>query len=181
MTNQQICTEGNMIDTKTYLTENDISEKVQELGAQITEFYKGQELVVVCVLKGAFIFTADLIRHISLPLSVEFIAVQSYDKTESTGTVQITQDLTSPIDGKDVLLVEDIIDTGVTSKYLLDLLSLHKPKSLKLCSLLHKPSKTKVDIPIDFLGFTIPDAFVVGYGLDLDQKYRNYPFIATSD
>ena len=170
-----------MLNLKPYLTEEDLAQRVQALGQEITKHYDGKDLVLICVLKGSFVFTADLAKKIDLPLRVEFIAVQSYDKTRSTGTVQITQHLTSPIDGEHVLLVEDIVDTGITSKFLLDLMQAHNPASLGLCSLLYKPNKMKVEVPIDWLGFTIPDIFVVGYGLDYDQKYRNLPYIGVYD
>jgi hypoxanthine phosphoribosyltransferase len=164
-----------------YLTDEDIAERTKVLGREIAKEYQGKKLVIICVLKGSFIFTADLIRQIDLPLRIEFIAVRSYEETKSTGTVQITQHLTSPIDGEDVLLVEDIVDTGITSKFLLDLMQAHNPASLRLCSLLHKPSKMKTEVPIDFLGFTIPDIFVVGYGLDHEQLYRDLPYIGVYD
>lgn len=161
---------------KCLISSDKIAQKVKELGQNITEFYKNNPIVIVCVLKGSFVFVADLVRNISSPVQIEFIGVKSYSKNFSTGSVQITQDLTSPINDKDVLLVEDIVDTGTTYKFLLDLLAIHNPKSLRLCSLLYKPAQTKVNI--DFLGFEIPDEFVVGYGLDYNQMYRNLPYIA---
>jgi hypoxanthine phosphoribosyltransferase len=152
--------------------------RIQELGREIARDYQGQELVLVGVLKGSFIFLADLCRTIDLPLSVEFLAVASYgDETQSSGVVQITADLTRPIEGRHVLLVEDIVDTGLTMDYLLENFRSRHPASLKLCSLLHKPSRMKRPTHIDYLGFTIPDEFVVGYGLDFAQKYRNLPFL----
>jgi len=166
---------------KQYLSEAKITARVKELGEQITKVYDGRELVIICVLKGSFLFTADLTREINLPLRIEFIGVQSYSKTKSTGTVQITHHLTSPIDGDHVLLVEDIIDTGVTSKFLVGLMQAHNPASIALCALLYKPAKMKVDLPIDYLGFEIPDDFVVGYGLDYEQKYRNLRYIGVMD
>jgi hypoxanthine phosphoribosyltransferase len=162
---------------KPYLTDGQILQRVSELGGEITQAYQGKEIVLICVLKGSFLFTADLAREIDLPLRIEFIGVQSYSKTKSTGTVQITHHLTSPVDGDHVVLVEDIVDTGITSKFLMGLLQAHNPASLALCSLLYKPSKMKVDLPIDYLGFEIPDEFVVGYGLDYEQKYRNLRYI----
>jgi hypoxanthine phosphoribosyltransferase len=160
------------------LTADEIAARVRELGAEISRDYAGKELVLVGVLKGSFIFMADLARSISGDLRVEFLGVQSYgDETTSSGVVQITFDLTKPIDGKHVLIVEDIVDTGLTMDYLLDQMRTRHPASVKLCALLHKPSRMKKPCTIDYLGFTIPDLFVVGYGLDYAQKYRNLPYI----
>jgi hypoxanthine phosphoribosyltransferase len=170
----------NVASITPYLTENQIAGRVKELGKEITNYYQGyKKIVLVCVLKGSFIFAADLARQINLPLRMEFIGIRSYEKTKSTGAVQITQDLTSSIEGERVLIVEDIIDTGITCKFLMELMSAHRPSSLKLCSLLSKPSKRKADVHIDFLGFEIKDEFVVGYGLDYEQTYRNLPYIGT--
>jgi hypoxanthine phosphoribosyltransferase len=159
-----------------------ITRRVAELGAAITAEYKaieaGENVVVLGVLKGSVIFLADLVRHIELPLTMDFIGVRSYgDATVSSGVVQITQDLTKPNEGQHVLLVEDIVDTGYTVHYLLDNLLTRKPASLKLCSLLHKPDRAEREVAIDYLGFTIPNKFVVGYGLDVAQRYRNLPYI----
>jgi hypoxanthine phosphoribosyltransferase len=153
-----------------------IAQRVAELGEQITRDYQGGSLVLLSVLKGSFVFTADLARAIDLPLRIEFLGVQSYgDSTTSSGVVQITQDLTRPIDGEDVLIVEDIVDTGLTSAFLIKQLQARNPRSVRLCSLLHKPSGGVVDVPISYLGFTIENDFVVGYGLDMSQHYRNLP------
>jgi len=158
------------------LTSERIQSRVAELGEQITRDYAGRRLVIVCVLKGSFVFAADLARHIGLPLRVEFLGLRSYgSSTESCGIVQITQDLTTPIKGDDVLVVEDIVDSGLTSAYLLELLATRSPNSVRLCALLHKPTRMKEPVPIDYLGFTIEDAFVVGYGLDHAQEYRHLP------
>lgn len=155
-----------------------INERVQALGAEITRDYAGRSLVVVSLLKGSFIFAADLARVIELPLSIEFLGVQSYgNDTESSGVVQITQDLTRPIEGDDVLIVEDIVDTGLTLAYICEQLQARKPRSVKVCALLHKPRRMKKAVRIDYLGFTIEDVFVVGYGLDYGQRYRNLPDI----
>ncbi len=160
------------------LTADVIAQRVRELGEEITKAYAGRPLVLVAVLKGSFVFTADLMRHIDLPLRTDFLGTRSYGEgTETTGVVQITQDLSRPIEGEDVLLVEDIVDTGLTIAHLLDLLQTRKPSSLRVCALLHKPSRAKVHVPIDHLGFTIEDKFVVGYGLDWAERYRNLPFI----
>ncbi|HEX4339389.1 MAG TPA: hypoxanthine phosphoribosyltransferase [Polyangiaceae bacterium] len=160
--------------TKILVSEADIASKVRELGARITSDYRGRTPVLVGVLKGSFVFLADLVRAIDLPLTVEFLGVQSYgDATKSSGVVRFTLDLAKPIDGSDVLIVEDIVDTGLTSRYLLEQIGGRGAASVKLCSLLHKPARTLVKVDIDYLGFTIPDEFVVGYGLDAAQQYRN--------
>jgi hypoxanthine phosphoribosyltransferase len=151
---------------------------VRALGAQIARDYNGGSLVILTVLKGSFVFAADLIRAIDLPLRVEFLGVASYGLgTQSTGVVQITQDLTSPIVDEDVLLVEDIIDSGLTISYLLRQLETRNPRSLKVCALLHKPKRTQKPVKIDYLGFSIDDEYVVGYGLDHAQAYRNLPHL----
>lgn len=163
------------------IEEHTLAARVRTLGAQITNDYAGRELVVVPVLTGSFVFAADLVRAIDLTLTVDFLAVRSYgDDTRSSGVVQITQDVRRPLDGRDVLLVEDIVDTGLTVSYLRDNLLTRNPRSLRLASLLHKPARTVKAVPIDYLGFTIDDVFVVGYGLDHAQRYRNLPFIGIS-
>jgi len=160
------------------LSADKIAARVKELGAEITREYRGKEVVVVGVLKGSFIFMADLVRHIELPITLEFMGIASYgDETKSSGVVRITSDLTKPIDGKHLIIVEDIIDTGLTIDYLLDNLTTRHPASVKICALLHKPERAVKQVPIDYLGFTIANQFVVGYGLDFAQKYRNLPFI----
>jgi hypoxanthine phosphoribosyltransferase len=160
------------------LTTEDIATRVADLGAQITRDYAGRNLVLVGVLKGSFVFLSDLMRKVDLPLRVDFLGVRSYGEgTESSGVVQITQDLSRPIEHEDVLIVEDIVDTGLTIAHLMDLLRTRAPASIKVCSLLHKPARAKVKIGIDYLGFTIEDRFVVGYGLDFAERYRNLPYI----
>lgn len=157
-----------------------LQAKIRELGRQIAADYEAvaEDLVLLCVLKGSVIFMADLCREIHLPLSLDFIGIASYgDETASSGVVKITHDLTKPIEGKHVLVVEDIIDTGLTASYLLDNLRTRRPASLKLCSLLYKPERTVREVHIDYLGFEVPNKFVVGYGLDIAQKYRNVDFI----
>lgn len=155
-----------------------IQARVHELGAQITRDYQSKDLVLVTVLKGAILFAADLCREIDLPLSLDFIGLSSYgEATESSGVVKITSDLSRPIEAKHVLVVEDIIDTGLTMRYLLDNLSTRHPASIRICGLLHKPARARTKIPIDYLGFPIEDKFVVGYGLDEAERYRNLPFI----
>ena len=161
-----------MIPTET------IAARVRELGEQITRDYANRALVLVCVLKGSFVFAADLARAIDLPLRVDFLGVRSYGEgTESSGVVQITQDLSRPIEHEDVIIVEDIVDTGLTIAHLIDLLRTRQPRSVKVCALLHKPARARVAVTVDYLGFTIEDKFVVGYGLDFAEKHRNLPFI----
>ena len=158
----------------------DIAARVAELGRRITQDYQavGSDLELIGVLKGSVIFLADLCRHIELPITIDFIGIASYgDQTQSSGVVQITSDLSRPIEGRHVIVVEDIIDTGLTAHYLLENLATRHPASLKLCSLLHKPDRAEREVAIDYLGFTIPNKFVVGYGLDYAQLYRNLAFI----
>lgn len=160
------------------LSAEQIQERVRALGAQIAQDYAGKSLVLLCVLKGSFMFAADLARAIELPLRVEFLGVRSYgDDTRSSGVVQITQDLTRPIAGDHVLLVEDIVDTGLTLSYLREQLLARMPASVKVCALLHKPSRSVRPVQIDYLGFTVEDVFVVGYGLDHAEQYRNLPYV----
>ena len=155
-----------------------IQARVQELGQFISRDYADKELAIVSVLAGSFVFAADLCRAIQLPLSVDFLGVRSYgDSTSTSGVVRITHDLMRPIEGKHVLLVEDIVDTGLTVRFLMDNLQTRRPASLRLASLLNKPERARVSVPIDYLGFTIEDVFVVGYGLDHAQRYRNLPYI----
>jgi hypoxanthine phosphoribosyltransferase len=159
-----------------------IEARVAELAAQITREYTGRSLVLLSVLKGSFVFAADLARAIALPLRIEFLGVRSYgDDTSSSGVVQITQDLTRPVDGDDVLLVEDIVDTGLTLSYLREQLRSRNPASVKVAALLHKPARVKREVEIDYLGFTIDDVFVVGYGLDYAERYRNLSFLGVLD
>jgi hypoxanthine phosphoribosyltransferase len=161
------------------LTEEQIAAKVAELGKRISDDYAGRQLTLVSVLKGSLPFMADLMRRISLPLRIDLMEVSSYGgtSTESSGLVRILKDLSAPIDGRDVLLVEDIIDTGLTLNYLIRYLKGKSPNSIKVCSLLDKPARRLVEIPLDYVGFEIPDAFVVGYGLDFGEVYRNLRFV----
>jgi hypoxanthine phosphoribosyltransferase len=160
------------------LSAETIGQRVRELGAAITRDYQGKELVLVSVLKGSFMFAADLARAIDLPVAIEFLGLKSYGSSKATsGVVQITSDLTQPIAGKHVLIVEDIVDTGLTMAYLIKNLETRGPSSIRLCSLLHKPARARVPTVIDYLGFTIDDVFVVGYGLDWAERYRNLPFL----
>ena len=159
-----------------------IQRRVAELGAQITRDYADRSLVLVALLKGSFVFAADLARAIDLPLSIEFLGVQSYgNNTKTTGVVQITQDLTRPVASDHVLIVEDIVDTGLTLAYIREQMEARGAGSVSVCALLHKPSRMQKEVRIDYLGFTIEDVFVVGYGLDYAQKYRNLPDICVVD
>lgn len=167
---------ANEIDT--LISEQEIAARVRELGQEIARDYAERELVLVSVLKGSFLFCADLARAIDLPLAIEFLGLKSYGDAQTTsGVVQITSDLTRPVTGKDLLIVEDIVDTGLTMAYLRKNLATRGPRSVKLCTLLHKPARARVDTTIDYLGFSIEDVFVVGYGLDWADRYRNLPFI----
>lgn len=159
------------------LSAEKLQARIAELGADIGRDYQGKPLKLVGVLKGSFMFMADLARAIDLPLKVDFIGTTSYQGTKTSGVVRITSDLSRPIDGEHILLVEDIVDTGLTMQYLLENLATRHPASVKVCALLEKPSRAKVQIPIDYKGFSIPDEFVVGYGLDWDGRFRNLPFL----
>jgi len=164
------------------ISEERIRARVRELGARISADYAGRSLVLLCVLKGSFVFAADLARSIDVPLRVEFLGVQSYGSdVRSSGVVQITQDLTAPVEGEDLLVVEDIVDTGLTLTYLVEQLSTRRPRSVRVCALLHKPARIQEPARIDYLGFSIEDVFVVGYGLDYAQRYRNLPYLGVLD
>ena len=163
---------------KVLLSEEQLSQKIAELGEEISKDYQGKEIVAICVLKGAILFMADLARAVKVPMALDFMAVSSYGNgTSTSGTVRILKDLDNSIEGKHVLVVEDIIDSGVTLKYLLKNLKSRKPASIKLCTLLNKPERRRVEVDSDYCGFTVPDYFLVGYGLDYAEKYRNLPFI----
>jgi hypoxanthine phosphoribosyltransferase len=164
--------------TRLLLDAETIARRVRELGARITADYRGRDLVVIPVLKGAFVFAADLVRAIDLPLSIDFLALRSYEGSETSGVVEITSDLSQRVEGRDLLIVEDIVDTGLTMTYLRDNLETRRPRSVRLASLLHKPARTRVPVDIDYLGFSVDDVFVVGYGLDHDQRHRNLPYLA---
>ncbi|HUJ25544.1 MAG TPA: hypoxanthine phosphoribosyltransferase [Myxococcales bacterium] len=165
-------------DLEILIPSEQIAQRVRDLGRQIERDYHGKDLVLLGVLKGSYIFISDLARAVDLPLAVDFIGLSSYgEATESSGVVKITSDLSKPIEDKHVLIVEDIVDTGLTMRYLLDNLATRHPASVKLCTLLHKPARARTKIPIDYLGFQIEDRFVVGYGLDANERYRNVPFI----
>ena len=160
------------------LSKEELENIVKELGRKITEDYKGKNLFLITVLKGASIFMADLMRAIDLPCEIEFMVLSSYGSgTTSTGSVKIVKDIDLPLEGKDVLIVEDILDTGFTLDFLFNLLQKRNPNSVEICTLLDKPDRRKVQVEAKYTGREIPDEFVVGYGLDYDEKYRNLPFI----
>lgn len=161
------------------VTEEEINEKVKELGKQITEDYKDKNLMLVGILKGAVMFMSDLAKNIDIPVLMDFMAVSSYGKSStSTGIVRLIKDLECNIDDKDILIVEDIIDTGLTLSYLTDNLRKRGAKSVKIVTLLDKPERRKANVPVDYSGFFVPDDFVVGYGIDYAEKYRNLPYVA---
>ena len=158
--------------------EHTLANTVERLGTQISRDYQGQELLVICILKGASVFMADLIRKIDLPIQIDFMAVSSYGhSTQSSGVVKINKDLDTDIENRHILIVEDIIDSGLTLKYLSENLQSRRPKSLKICTLLDKPERRKTHLNIDYTGFEIPDVFIVGYGIDYAEHYRNLPYI----
>lgn len=163
---------------KVLLTEEEVDAKIQMIGEQISRDYAGKEVHLICVLKGGSFFMCELAKRITVPVSLDFMAVSSYGGgTTSGGVVKIVKDLDDPIRNKNVIVVEDIVDSGRTLSYLLEMLKNRGPKSLHLCTLLDKPDRRVVDVDVDYTGFQIPDEFVVGYGLDYDQRYRNLPYI----
>jgi hypoxanthine phosphoribosyltransferase len=158
---------------------DELAHRVRQLGEEITEDYKGKELFLIGVLKGAVFFLSDLMRHVDVPCQVDFMAVSSYgSQTESSGVVRILKDLDAPIEGRHVLIVEDIVDSGLTLSYLLRTLKARGPESLEVCALLTKPERRKVELPIRYTGFEIPNRFAIGYGLDHAEQYRNLPYVA---
>jgi hypoxanthine phosphoribosyltransferase len=164
---------------ETLVSSEDLQRRVQELGAEISRDYEGRDLFMVGVLKGAVLFLADLMRNLTVPCEVDFMAVSSYgSETDSSGVVRILKDLDATISDRDVLLVEDIVDSGLTLHYLLKNLRAREPRSLEVCALLTKPERRRVDLPIRYVGFEIPNRFAIGYGLDHAQRYRNLPFVA---
>jgi len=164
------------------VTQEEMRNRIRELSRQITADYAEKDLILVGILKGAYAFYADLARAIRLPLRVDFLVVRSYGaRDKSSGKVKMVTDLTEDIAGRDVLLVEDIVDSGLTVQYLIKTLAKRKPKSIKVCTLLSKPGRRQVDVPIEYVGFKIPNQYVVGYGLDYQQKYRNLPYLAVLD
>jgi hypoxanthine phosphoribosyltransferase len=170
------------MELEVLISEEQIEARVKELGRQITRDYAGKTVHLICVLKGAYTFLSDLAREIEVPVTLDFLAVSSYGKgTSTSGEVQLVKDLDSSLEGKEVIVVEDIADTGLTLNYLLNLLRSRRPASLKVAAFLSKPSRRTLDVPVDYVGFEVPDRFVVGYGLDLDQKYRNLRYVAAMD
>lgn len=167
-----------MITGKHFLSAEKIQSRVNELALEISEDYKGKEILAVGILKGAFMFYSDLVRKIQVPVSVDFLIASSYTGTSSTGKINLHADLRVDVRDRHLLLIEDIIDTGLTISYLRKMLLARKPASLKLCAFLDKVSRRKVDVPIDYKGYEIPDHYVVGYGLDYENKFRNLPYIA---
>jgi hypoxanthine phosphoribosyltransferase len=163
------------------IDEETLQKRIKELGAEISKDYQGKDLLLVCILRGGILFLTDLIRQISIPHTIDFMAVSSYGvgSRHSTGQARISLDLITNIHERDVLLIEDIVDSGYTIQAVVELLASRKPKSLKVCTLLDKAERREVTVPIDYRGFVIPDKFIFGYGLDLDEYYRNLPFIAT--
>ena len=160
------------------LSEEEVNERIRQIGEQISKDYEGRQVHLICVLKGGSFFMCELAKRITVPVSLDFMSVSSYGSgTKSSGVVKIVKDLDEPLDGKDVIVVEDIVDSGRTLSYLLELLGKRNPKSLALCTMLDKPERRVVDVKVDYSGFNIPDEFVVGYGLDYDQRYRNLPYI----
>ena len=163
---------------KEMLSEEELTKRIQELGDQISKDYEGESVFLVCILKGAAFFACELAKRITVPVTIDFMATSSYGSgTVSTGEVQIKKDSELGVEGRHVIIVEDIIDSGNTLNYLSGLFKDRKAKSVRMCAMLDKPDRREVDVPVDYIGFTIPDAFVVGYGLDYDQKYRNLPYI----
>jgi hypoxanthine phosphoribosyltransferase len=164
------------------VTQEEMRARIRELGKQITADYTGKDIVLVGVLKGAYAFYADLARAIRIPMRVDFLMVTSYgSRAKTSGKVKIVTELTEDIKGKDVLLVEDIVDSGLTAQYLVKTLAKKKPRSIKVCTLLSKPDRRTIDVSIDYVGFKFPNKYVVGYGLDYQQKYRNLPYLAVLD
>lgn len=161
------------------IPEEEIEKRIQEMGRQISEDYQGKNVHMICILKGGVVFTCELAKRVTVPVSFDFMSISSYGSGKtSSGVVKIIKDLDEPLEGKDVLIVEDIIDSGRTLSYLIELLKKRNPASIRLCTLLDKPERrVKKEVHVDYSGFRIPDEFVVGYGLDYDQKYRNLPYI----
>lgn len=160
------------------ISEADVDKRIAEIGAQISKDYEGKQVHLICILKGSVYFTCELAKRISVPVTMDFMSVSSYgDGTSSSGVVKIAKDLDETIEGKEVIVIEDIIDSGRTLSYLLEILQRRNPNSMRLCTLLDKPDRRVKDVKVDYVGFEIPDEFVVGYGLDYAQKYRNLPYI----
>ena len=161
-----------------HLTEEQVNKRIAEIGAEITERFKGESVYLICILRGSIFFTTELAKRIDLPVEIDFMMVSSYGaETVSSGVINIKKDLEGSIEGRNVIVVEDIIDSGNTLSRLLQLFKSRNPKTLTLCTLLDKPARRETEVPVDYVGFVVPDKFIVGYGLDWDQKYRNLPYI----
>ncbi|MBI5408180.1 MAG: hypoxanthine phosphoribosyltransferase [Nitrospirae bacterium] len=167
-----------MVTGKPFLNAEQIQIRVRELASKISEEYQGKEILAVGILKGAFMFFSDIVRHIQAPMSIDFITASSYLKAQTSGEITIHCDIRADVEDKHVLLIEDIVDTGLTLQYIRNMLSAKKPASIKICAFLDKKARRRADIEIDYVGFEIPDKFVVGYGLDYDNKFRNLPYIS---
>jgi hypoxanthine phosphoribosyltransferase len=161
------------------ITQEEIQKRIYELAEVLDKEYEGKEVTVICVMRGAVFFAVDLTLKMKTKLKYEFLTIASYEGTESTGTIKLLQDLREPIEGKDVLILEDIVDTGRSMTYLLNYLKAKNPKSLKVCVLADKVAKREFEVPVDYVGFVVPDKYIVGYGFDIDNAYRNLPYIAT--
>ncbi len=160
------------------ISEEKVNDRISQIAEEISREYAGEEVCLICILKGSVFFTCELAKRITIPVTIDFMQVSSYgDGTVSSGRVRIAKDLDEPVENKNIIVIEDIIDSGRTLSYLMNLLKVRNPKSIKLCTLLDKPDRRVVDVDVDYTGFTIPDKFVVGYGLDYAQKYRNLPYI----
>jgi hypoxanthine phosphoribosyltransferase len=167
---------------KILISRDQIAKTVTRLALEINRDYQGKQPLLISVLKGSFVFMADLIRQLDLPVELDFVKLATYGAArESSGKVRVVQGVKTPVKGRDVLVIEDIVDTGITISFLLDYLDKKRPASLKLCALTDKPSRRRVTVPIDYLGFSVPNKFIVGYGLDCDEKFRNLPHICTSE
>ena len=163
---------------RVYLSENEVNARIAELGAQISKDYAGKAIHLICILRGSVFFMCELAKRITIPVSLDFMSVSSYGNSmESSGIVKIVKDLDEPLEGRHVLIVEDIVDSGKTLNHLIPMFYTRKPADIKLCALLSKPDRREVDVQVDYLGFEVPDEFIVGYGLDYAQKYRNLPYI----
>ena len=170
-----------MLKLETLISEDELQKRIRELGAQITKDYEGQEIIVLCILKGGVMFMTDLVKHIQVPLKMEFMVVSSYgDAYKSSGVVKILKDLDEPIEDKHILIVEDIIDSGRTLRYIQSILKERGPKSIQICTLLDKVEQRETNVEVAYTGFTVGDEFVIGYGLDYKQYYRNIPYIAVN-
>jgi len=168
------------MELKKIISIAEIREKVKELGARIDNDYQGKVLLFVCILKGAYVFMSDLLRELNIPCEIDFMGISSYNNSaETSGVVRLVKDLTFDIQKRDVLIIEDIVDTGLTLDYIVKNLKLRLPKSLKVCVLLDKTDARKVDISLDYVGFKVPNVFLVGYGLDFKEHYRNLPYVAS--